>query len=348
MKNMGQTSNKGFEIGVNALLVHSKNFNLNFAMTYNFNNNNVDELPNHTNIYYGSGIFGSGQMPGNDFMLAEDKPVGVVQGFKVEGVGFYTVDDFDIVNGQYVLKQGIPDISTAITGTCNPNTGFPRPDGQTAFPGMIRLQDVDGSGVVDNADVSDIGEIMAHHTGGFSFSGNYRWFDFNANFTYQIGGNIYNAQRMSQLNGGKETGIGKNKMEFLEDMYYLTKIVNGELTLVTDPNELRTMNDDAEWPVAYMEQNVVNDAFIEDASYLRLSNVTVGYTLPKKLTQKAKIERFRLYFTAGNVFTLTGYSGLDPDVNVNPSSNSNYPTPGLDYGAYMRPKTFTFGINLEF
>jgi hypothetical protein len=213
---------------------------------------------------------------------------------------------------------------------------------------MIRLQDVDGSGVVDNADVSDIGEIMAHHTGGFSFSGNYRWFDFNANFTYQIGGNIYNAQRMSQLNGGKETGIGKNKMEFLEDMYYLTKIVNGELTLVTDPNELRTMNDDAEWPVAYMEQNVVNDAFIEDASYLRLSNVTVGYTLPKKLTQKAKIERFRLYFTAGNVFTLTGYSGLDPDVNVNPSSNSNYPTPGLDYGAYMRPKTFTFGINLEF
>jgi TonB-linked SusC/RagA family outer membrane protein len=161
MKNMGQTSNKGFEIGVNALLVHSKNFNLNFAMTYNFNNNNVDELPNHTNIYYGSGIFGSGQMPGNDFMLAEDKPVGVVQGFKVEGVGFYTVDDFDIVNGQYVLKQGIPDISTAITGTCNPNTGFPRPDGQTAFPGMIRLQDVDGSGVVDNADVSDIGEIMA-------------------------------------------------------------------------------------------------------------------------------------------------------------------------------------------
>ena len=348
MRNMGQTSNKGFEIAINALLVHTKDFNLNFSMTYNFNNNNVDELPDHHNIYYGSSTFGSGQMPGNDFMLAEDMPVGVVQGFKKEGVGFYTVDDFDFVNGQYVLKSGIPDISTAITGTCNPNSGFPRPDGQTAFPGMLRLQDLDGSGVVDNADVTNIGEIMAHHTGGFNFSGNYKWFDFNANFTYQLGGKIYNAQRMSQLNGGKETGIGKNKMAFINDMYHLTKIENGELVVVTDPNELRALNSGAEYPVAYGEQNVVYDEFIEDASYLRLSNITLGYTLPKKMTQKAMIERFRVYFTAGNVFTITGYKGLDPDVNVNPSANSSYPTPGLDYGAYMRPKTFTFGINLEF
>jgi hypothetical protein len=281
-------------------------------------------------------------------MLAEDMPVGVVQGFKKEGVGFYTVDDFDIVNGPYVLKSGIPDISTAITGTCNPNKGFPRPDGQTAFPGMLRLQDLDGSGVVDNADVTNIGEIMAHHTGGFNFSGNYKWFDFNANFTYQLGGKIYNAQRMSQLNGGKETGIGKNKMSFINDMYHLTKIENGELVVVTDANELRNLNSGAKYPVAYGEQNVVYDEFIEDASYLRLSNFTIGYTMPKKLTQKAKIERFRVYFTAGNVFTITGYKGLDPDVNVNPTANSNYPTLGLDYGAYMRPKTFTFGINLDF
>ena len=347
-KNMGQTSNKGFEIAVNALLVQKKNFTLNFSLTYNFNKNNVDELPDHTNIYYGSSVFGSGQMPGNDFMLAEDMPVGVVQGFKKEGCGFYTVDDFDIIDGKYTLKAGIPDISTAITGTCNPNSGFPRADGQTAFPGMIRLQDVDGSGTVDNADVTNIGEIMAKHTGGFSFSGNYKSIDFNANFTYQLGGNIYNAQRMSQLNGGKETGIGKNKMSFLNDMYHLTKIENGELVVVTDPTELNKLNSGAKYPVAYMEQNVVYDEFIEDASYLRLSNISIGYTLPKKFTKKAMIERFRIYFTAGNVFTITGYKGLDPDVNVEPNKNGSYPTPGLDYGAYMRPKTFTLGINLDF
>lgn len=347
-RNMGQTSNKGVELLVNAMLVQKKDFNLTFTFTYNFNKNNVDELPDHTPIYYGSGIFGSSQMPGNDFMLMEDKPVGVVQGFRAEGCGFYTVDDFDIVDGMYVLKAGIPDISTAITGTCNPNSGFPRPSGQSAFPGMIRLQDIDGSGVVDNADVDNIGEIMANHTGGFAFSGNYKQFDFNANFTYQIGGNIYNAQRMSQLNGGKETGIGKNKMAFLNDQYQLTKIENGELKVVTDKNELAAMNSGAKYPVAYMEQNVVYDKFVEDASYLRLSNISVGYTLPKKLVQKAHIERFRVYFTAGNVFTLTGYSGLDPDVNVEPNKNGNYPTPGLDYGAYMRPKTFTLGVNLDF
>lgn len=347
-KNMGQTSNKGIELALNAQLVRTKDFNLNVSFTYNFNNNNVDELPDHTNIYYGSSVFGSGQMPGNDFMLAEDMPVGVVRGFKKEGVGFYTVDDFDIVDGKYKLKAGIPDISTAVTGTCNPNSGFPRAEGQTAFPGMLRLQDIDGSGTVDNADVTNIGEIMAHHTGGFNFSGNYKQFDFNANFTYQLGGNIYNAQRMSQLNGGKETGIGKNKMSFINDMYKTTKIENGELVTITDANELREANRGSKYPVAYMEQNVVYDEFIEDASYLRLSNITVGYTLPKKYTQKLQIERFRVYATAGNVFTLTGYNGLDPDVNVEPNRNGSYPTPGLDYGAYMRPKTFTFGINLEF
>jgi len=89
--------------------------------------------------------------------------------------------------------------------------------------------------------------------------------------------------------------------------------------------------------------------FVEDASFLRLSNLTIGYTLPKSLTQKAYIQSARIYVTGGNLFCLTGYSGIDPEVNTEPSrGSSGYPTIGLDYGAYTRARTFTIGLNVKF
>ena len=76
----------------------------------------------------------------------------------------------------------------------------------------MKLQDVDKSGIVDLDDVVDLGEVQAKHTGGFfSLNGNYKNIDFGANFTYQIGGKVYNVATMSQLSGGKETGLGLNK-----------------------------------------------------------------------------------------------------------------------------------------
>jgi len=84
---------------------------------------------------------------------------------------------------------------------------------------------------------------------------------------------------------------------------------------------------------------------IEDGSYLRISNLTIGYTLPQELTQRVKISSFRIYATANNLATITGYSGFDPDVNA----RRNTPlTPGVDYGSYPRGRTFVFGVNVTF
>lgn len=83
---------------------------------------------------------------------------------------------------------------------------------------------------------------------------------------------------------------------------------------------------------------------VEDASYLRLSNITVGYTFPTRMMRKVGIRKLRLYATANNLLTVTSYSGFDPEV-----SNMSSPlTPGVDYGSYPRSRSFIFGVNLSF
>jgi hypothetical protein len=88
----------------------------------------------------------------------------------------------------------------------------------------------------------------------------------------------------------------------------------------------------------------VNSRFIEDGSYLRLKNITVGYTLPENLTKRFYVSRLRVYATAQNLFCLTNYSGYDPEVNT----SSSPLMPGLDWGAYPKSNVYTFGIELQF
>jgi len=347
-QNIGKTSNKGVELALNAAIIRSKDLNLNLNLTYNYNKNNVDELAGGRDIQYGSNWGSSALMPGNDYVIREGEPLGLIRGYTSAGV--YTLDDFDYINGQYVLKAGVPDFSTNILTNYykGPEWDAAIPQGQSAFPGALKLADIDGSGKVDTDDVSVIGKVQPHHTGGFGFSGNYKDFDFSANFTYQLDGKVYNASAMCQYAGGKETGLAKNHRDFINESYQLYDVVNGELVAATDPTMFASLNVGKSRPVPFYEASVVLSEFVESAAYLRLSNITLGYTLPKSWTKKAYIQSARIYVTGGNLFCITGYSGLDPDVNVDPGMNSNYPTLGMDYGAYHRARTFTVGLNVKF
>lgn len=346
--NIGKTSNKGVEVAVNAAIVRTKNFNLNFNWTHNLNFNKVEELQGHKDILYGSGWGSSALMPGNDYMLAEGRPVGLVRGYTSDG--FYTVDDFnyDAATKTYTLKEGVPDISGNVFVAYPGQKNFTLAAGQQAFPGALKLKDLDNSGTVDEGDVSELGEIQPHHTGGFGFSGNWKGLDFSANFTYQLGGHIYNAAGMTQYSGGKEPGYGKNRRGFISDYFRIYDVQDGQLVSVTDPEGLRTLNAGAGHPLPYYESSIVLSEFFESASFLRLSNITIGYTFPKTWTQKLMMESARLYCTMGNLFCLTGYSGLDPEVNTDMTRNDNYPTIGMDYGSYHRARTFTVGLNVKF
>ena len=123
----------------------------------------------------------------------------------------------------------------------------------------------------------------------------------------------------------------------------------GNLVRLTTPDQLNAANANATLPLTYLKQGYVSDVGIEDGSYLRLNTLTLGYTFSDNLISKLKMSNLRVYGTVYNVFTITGYSGLDPEVNSQAKSNkSRYPTPGLDWGTYPRARQFVIGLNATF
>lgn len=345
-QNVGQTSNKGVELALGVDLVRSKDFNLTLNATYNFNKNNIDKLSDSALADNHTGWGSSMRVPYYDYIIREGEPVGLIQGFK--SLGFYTVDDFTYANGVYTLKPGIPDVQTIVNypSGIKPLT----PEGQNAYPGAAKFEDVSGDGVVNGDDATIIGHTMPKHTGGFTLSANYKSIDFSAGFTYQIGGDVYNANAMHSMMGNKDTSFGQNRLEFVKDTYKNYGIdANGDIYLVTDPAELTALNANAKYPNFFSEYGIASSDFIENASYLRLQTLTIGYTFPQKWMQKIKVSNLRIYFTGSNLFHIAGYSGLDPDVSADMEAGEDgFPTPNYDYNAYPKARTFTFGLNLTF
>jgi len=201
--------------------------------------------------------------------------------------------------------------------------------------------------------------------GGFGFSGNWKNFDFNANFVYFLNFDVLNA---TAYNLSSHIGASENQPKnvlaafdydhrwtYYGDIYQTD--ANGNRTLYYR-NELLVGNSNfgdyvAEyerinagktlWNPNMITSRYTHSYFVEDGSFLRLQNVTVGYTLPKKLTKKWGIERLRFYFTGSNLFCITGYSGYDPEVDI-----QNGLTPSVDYNRYPRSRSYLLGVNLSF
>ncbi|SHK61769.1 SusC/RagA family TonB-linked outer membrane protein [Xylanibacter ruminicola] len=351
-QNFGKTSNRGFELSANVDIIRTKDLRFNVGVIYNYNKNKVDELTNADNYLYSSYWASSALMPVNDYMLVEGKSVGIVRGFKSKG--FYTVDDFNYVNGQYILKEGVADFDRSISANyMNP---FNLPQGQSAFPGAAKFEDVDGNGRVTLDDATELGEVMPHHTGGFSMNLQYKNWDASANFNYVLDGKIYNANAMMNLSGGEYNDLTAQKLAFISEAYKIYNVnSSGELYAVTDPTELTSLNAGAKYAVPYHQNGIVTDEFLESGAYLRLQTLTIGYTLPKTILKKISISNLRLYLTASNLFTITGYSGVDPEVNASTTGRTGFlesvkvlPTLNMDWGAYPRARTFTFGANINF
>lgn len=347
MQNVAETTNTGVEVSLNYEIVRKKDWNLSLGLTYNFNKNNVEKLLEgvrasaHTN--WGSTM----RKPNYDYIVKEGEPVGLIQGFK--SAGFYSVDDFDVVGGVWTLKNGVPDNQLDLGGDYGAN--YSRPTGQKAYPGMVKFADVNNDDVVNDDDATVIGHAMPKHTGGFNISGRWKSIDFSANFTYQLDGDVYNANLMYDMMGNKDTGLGYSRLAEVADTWKMCNIdANGDIYVETDPDKLRALNKGTKYGFT-PEYGVCQSEFVEDAKYLRLQTLTIGYTVPKSLVSKAGISNARIYFTGGNLFCLKKYSGLDPDVNVSPSADSSYegfPTLAYDFRAYPKSRTFTFGINVAF
>ena len=345
--NVGETSNKGVELSLAYDIVHSKDFNLSVSLNYNFNKNNVEDVLDGAMCDTHNGWASSMLLPYYDYIVREGEPVGTINGYK--SAGYFTVDDFDYnaSTGKYTLKDSQRGYATIGNYPSQLIALNAESDGTTVlpFPGAPKFVDEDKDG---EADQQILGHARAEHTGGFTFSGNYKSLDFSIGFTYQIGGKVYNANAMNSFKGDKDTAAGANRLYYAGKAYrYHTIDSSGDLVFDPSPEALRAINQDTKYSTMMSEYGVVNSEFIEDASYLRLNTATIGYTLPSNWTKKIGISNLRIYATGNNLFCLTGYSGLDPDVTTSASSGG-FPTPGYDYNSYPKARSFTVGANITF
>ena len=346
--NIGETSNKGIELSLSGLIFENKDWSIRAGANINFNKSRVEELADNVTGLYGTRWSGSSLYPGSDYILQEGQPVGLVRGLVYDGV--YTTDDFNYNNGMYTLKDGVVDLASSVIQVLHGVTdGTHRPTGQRAYPGVPKFRDLDGSGTVGDEDLTVIGNMNPKHTGGFNVNVTFRNFDLGMYFNWSYGNDIYNANKLATLVGDKEAGVYENKLSLVKDSYKIYDIQNGQLVRLNTPEELNAANKNASLPLPNYENGIVSSLGIEDGSYLRLNTLTLGYTLPKSLVEKMKIQNLRIYGSIYNLFTITGYSGLDPEVNANPDINNQaYPTTGLDWGAYPRARQFVVGLNLTF
>ena len=332
-RNAGSTRNRGAELSLSAPIVISKDFSLNISGNIAYNQNRVTDLAGLPEITDYSG-WASSEMS-EDYLVQVNQPLGNMYGYKVDGAGYYTLDDFvGYQDGKWVLKEGVPDDSDIIGA-------------EYLMPGALKLANIDGSddNKVTKADRTIIGNAMPDVTGGFSISGFFKGFDFSANFNYTIGNQIYNANAIEFQSSRNASNLNRNYLNTMNVNNRWTVIdwTTGEM--VTDMDQLAVINAGKTSRNPFVKQAVFTNQAVEDGSFLRLQSLTLGYTLPEDLTKKAYIKIVRVYVTGTNLFCLTKYSGYDPEVDTRRATPL---TPGVDYSAYPKSIGFVAGLNLTF
>jgi TonB-linked SusC/RagA family outer membrane protein len=346
-ENSASTSNKGVELTLNAAIIQKKNFALNANFNIGFDKSNVKGLANGLHeMTFASGWASTDNKNQDDYIVRIGDPIGLVYGWQSDG--YYTTADFeryDEASGTYVLKEGVPTSGAMLGGTIG------------IRPGTMKLKDISGpegtpDGVVDAYDITVIGDTNPDFAGGFGLNGNLYDFDFNINFTFKVGNDIYNANKI-QTTSRYRAGNYPNMRDVMRQSNSYSYINPETGVLLTSLEDLAKWNEGANakemWsPFSTGDAVVVpTDWAMDDASFLRLQSVTIGYTVPKKLTTKFGVQRLRAYVTGTNLFVITGYPGFDPEVSSY-ARNSSYSglTPGIDFSSYPKSRAFTFGLNV--
>jgi hypothetical protein len=321
---VGATQNNGYEVQLNAIAVQEKYFTWNINFNLSHNNNKVKSLGTYQNFYLANSGWGFSNTPA-DYIVRVGDPVGSMWGLTTDG--FYTVDQFDYnaTTGVYTLKSGVVN-----------NSGVLAPP----QPGSLRFKDLNGDSVINDKDKSIIGVAQPKFFGGLNQQFSYKNFDLSVFINYQLGGDVYNANKLEFT-----TGYTPNA-NILTIMNGRFRRINDQGQVVTDPTALAKLNANATiWmPSTSSNSFLLHSWAVEDGSFIRINNITLGYSLPASVIKRIKLEKARVYFTANNVYVITNYSGYDPEVSAR---RGNPVTPGVDYSAYPRSRSFIFGVNLS-
>lgn len=319
-QNIGATSNRGLEFTLNTINIKKADFNWSTNFNIAFNKTKVLALSEGENS-----LITNSYTTSNDYILEVGRPVGVMYGYVRDGL--YQVSDFDYnaTNSIYTLKSGVAS------------------DNVVVQPGFIKFKDISGpngkpDGVINDLDRTAIGDSNPKYTGGLNNTFSYKGLDLSIFLDFSVGNDIYNA---NVLNNSRLNQENLNTFAIYADRW---TTINASGQRVTDPAELAALNVGKTNPA--FNGNATGRLYsdiIEDGSFLRINNISLGYTLPKKWLSNTKISNLRIYFTANNVYVFTKYSGYDPEVSVINSAI----TRGVDFSAYPRSKSFLTGLNIS-
>ena len=202
--------------------------------------------------------------------------------------------------------------------------------------GDARYTDLNGDGKIDDNDQHYIGNPFPKISYGINLGADFYGVDVQIFFQGVAGIDVYNAARMRLEGDGSSNALAP----YMKDQVwvgYSEGVQNAMLAKGINYMELENRNGTIPNPLGSASNTAASTRFLEDASYLRLKNLQIGYTLPEHITKKFRCSRLRFYATATNLFTITKYKGYDPEVG-----NS------IDYGNYPQSRTFTFGLNANF
>jgi len=306
--NIGKVNNYGLEFAVNTVNVKSKNFSWTSSFNISFNRNRLLELYSGQQALQNNVNWDSNYVGAAPYISLVGKPISSIFGYL--WAGNYQYEDFDLLpNGTYLLKANIP------------TNGSPRTSIQ---PGHVKYIDLNGDGIVNNADRTVTGRPYPIHIGGFSNNFKYKGFDLNIFFQWSYGNDLFNANRIVFEGGNRRYNLNQ----------FATYANRWSPTNPT--NELNVAG--GQGPFVY------SNRVVEDGSFLRFKTAALGYTFNKKLTTKLGLKTLRVFSSAQNLYTWTNYSGLDPEV----STRNSVRTPGFDFSAYPRARTITAGLNVSF
>jgi hypothetical protein len=360
-QNIGSTRNMGMEFSVKGIILDHRSKSLSYYLSLDanisFNRTRVESLGNVTSMLAQTSCFGSAEYKTPaEFLLEVGQPVGNVYGYVYDG--YYTAEDFQsyaTASHAWGLKEGVPTYGDGFLTS-------------TPVPGSIKFKDLNGDGKIDEKDKKVIGNTVPTHSGGFNLNFNIsgdKWgkVDLAANFTFAFGNKILNLSKMeyttitektkmrnliSLANYNNRYSLFSEKGQYLPDVYASGALVYGDAytefaALIDQANAAKG----AKMHNPIMSHYVVSDLDLEDGSFLRLNQLTLGYSLPKVWMEKTKvINNIRVYVQGTNLFVATKYSGLDPEVDTRSSKNPL--TPGVDFSAYPKSRGINIGMNIQF
>lgn len=305
MLNIGSMQNKGLELTLDLIPVRTRNFEWSVNFNMGINRNKVTSLTDNQYSLLRAVSWDQQFNSQNPYITQVGKPSGMMYGFIYEGT--YKAADFTDAG---LLRDGIPYMTSV--GKSNVRPGDPK------------YRDINEDGEVNDDDRTIIGCGQPLHTGGFGSNFTWKGFDLGFFFSWSYGNDVLNANRLVFENGTK---LNLNQFRSYENRF----------DPVSNPNsDIPRVNANG--------MSVYSSRVVEDGSFLRLRSITLGYNLPPRALRAIRAQHLRVYISGENLWTITSYSGPDPEV----STRNSVLTPGFDWSAYPRAFGLTAGVSVTF